>query len=312
MTMYELTDTKITSLLTSAAGKGLTVRVILDQNLEKSSNTTAYDALSSGKVSVHWADPTYSATHQKTITIDRSTSAVMSLNLVTEDYSTTRDFAVITNDAVDVAAIETTFGDDFANSTVTPSVGDNLVWSPTNSQSSMVAVIDNAHSTLVVENEEMSDSAIVSALSAAAKRGVSVEVVMTDSSSWSSEFSSLKSAGVKIVTYAASASLYIHAKVILADHGSSGAIVFVGSENFSSASLTENRELGMTTTNTTILDGIATTLASDYSGGTAYLIADVSRHSSSVYATEARRRTLLAQRRASQPRWRPRSPRRRP
>jgi phosphatidylserine/phosphatidylglycerophosphate/cardiolipin synthase-like enzyme len=74
--------------------------------------------------------------------------------------------------------------------------------------------------------------------------------------------------GVHVVTYARNASLYIHAKVILADYGESGASVLVGSENFSNASLTENRELGIVTTNAAILSSIHTTLASDFSGGT--------------------------------------------
>ena len=46
------------------------VRVILDQNLEMSDNTTAYNALGAADVQVHWANPTYAATHQKTITVD--------------------------------------------------------------------------------------------------------------------------------------------------------------------------------------------------------------------------------------------------
>jgi len=44
----------------------------------------------------------------------------MTLNMVTADYATTRDFAVITTDAADVAAIESVFGDDFTNTAVTP------------------------------------------------------------------------------------------------------------------------------------------------------------------------------------------------
>ncbi len=182
----------------------------------------------------------------------------------------TRDFAVITTDSADVAAIETTFGDDFANTSVTPPTGDDLVWSPTNSQSSMVDVINGAKTSLAVENEEMSDSAIISALGSAASRGVSVEVIMTASSSWDSAFTTLKGDGVKVVTYAANASLYIHAKVILADYGTTDAKAFVGSENFSSASLTENRELGLVTSNAGILSGLEATLASDDKGGTAY------------------------------------------
>jgi len=130
MTMYELSDTTVTTMLAKAAGSGVTVRVILDQNNEKANNTTAYNTLTTGKVAVHWANPTYKCTHQKTITVDGATSAIMTLNLTPEDYSTTRDFAVITNDAADVAAIEATFNADFTDTTITAPTGDNLVWSP--------------------------------------------------------------------------------------------------------------------------------------------------------------------------------------
>ena len=270
VTMYELRDTTFTGLLTTAAANGVAVRVILDQNLEMHSNTTAYDALTAGKVSVHWANTIYSATHQKTITVDGKTSAVMSLNLVTSDYAGTRDFAVITNDAADVAAIESVFGDDFTDATVTPPLGDDLVWSPTNSKSAMVALLNDAKTSLLVENEEMSDSDIVAALEGAAVRGVNVQIVMTASKSWDTEFAGLKTAGAKVVTYAENASLYIHAKAILKDFGQKGAQVFIGSENFSNASLTENRELGVILTDPAILTSMNATLSSDFKGGTAY------------------------------------------
>ena len=110
MTMYELNDSQVTTILATVAANGVTVRVILDQNNEKASNTAAYNPLTAAKVSVHWANPAYACTHQKTITVDQATSAIMTLNLTSEDYATTRDFAVITNDPADVAAIETTGG----------------------------------------------------------------------------------------------------------------------------------------------------------------------------------------------------------
>lgn len=62
--------------------------------------------------------------------------------------------------------------------------------------------------------------------------------------------------------------LYIHAKAIVADYGTSSAKAFVGSENFFGASLTKNRELGLITTNATILSQLESTMSSDYSGGT--------------------------------------------
>jgi cardiolipin synthase A/B len=274
MTMYELEDTTAQNLLCTAASNGVTVRVILDVNDEKSNNTSAYDQLKDCGVNVVWAYTKYEATHQKTITIDGATAnaqtAIMTLNLTSRYYSTTRDFAVIENNATDIAAIEATFAKDYAHSSVTPSNGADLVWSPTNSQTSLLNIINNAKTSLLVENEEMSDSAIVSALEKAAEKGVSVTVVMTnDDNEYSSEFNALSDAGVNISTYPDnSTALYIHAKAILADYGTSTANAFVGSENFSSASLTENRELGLTTTNASILQQLETTMSSDYSGGT--------------------------------------------
>jgi cardiolipin synthase len=270
MTMYELTDTTAENLLVQAAANGVTVRVILDQDNEKASNQAAYTLLSAHGVQVHWANTAYTYTHQKTITVDGVTTAIMSLNLTSQYYSTSRDFAVIENDANDIKAIEAVFNADFANKAITPALGDDLVWSPTNSQSVMLAMINAAKYSLSVENEEMADTAIASALAAAAKRGVKVEVIMTANSSYATELNELKTAGAKIATYAASASLYIHAKVIVADFGYTGAVAFMGSENFSSTSLTKNRELGLTLTEADILSSLNTTLTSDFKGGKAY------------------------------------------
>ena len=276
MTMYELVDTQASGLLCTAASQGIKVRVILDVNDEKSNNTAAYNQLNSCGVNVVWAWTTYEATHEKSIVIDAATSnaqaAIMTLNLTSRYYSTTRDFAVIENDANDVAAIETTFNSDYKHAKVTPPNGDDLVWSPTNSQSSLLSVINNATQTLLVENEEMSDSAIVSALENAAENGVQVTIVMTnDDNDYADEFDDLANAGANISTYPDnSTSLYIHAKAIVADYGTSSAQAFVGSENFSSASLTKNRELGLITTNATILSQLETTMSNDYSGGTAW------------------------------------------
>jgi cardiolipin synthase len=269
-TLYELTDTMATGLLTQAAANGVKVRIILDQNLEMSDNTKAYDALGAANVEVHWANPTYASTHQKTITVDATTSAIMTLNLESDDYATSRDFAVFTQDPADVAAIETVFNGDLQNASITPPTADGLVWSPTNSESSLVGIIGNAKATLLVENEEMGDETIVSALSSAAKRGVDVKVTMEQSRSYQTEFETLQAAGVQVNVYSHSATLYIHAKVILADYGTSAAKVFIGSENFSNASLTENRELGIITSDASIMAGINTTLTSDFNGGTTF------------------------------------------
>src|SRR3984885_10379736 len=270
LTMYELIDPTAENDLAADAKRGVDVRVILDSHLEKSRNAATYDFLSSHRVHVTWADAgtTY---HQKTLTVDGRTSVVMTLNMVSVDYAGTRDFAVIDTNHADIAAIVATFNADFAHRAITPPDGADLVWSPTNSQSSILAVINGAKHTLSVENEEMGDFTITSALVAAAKRGVDVEVIMTADSEWDSAFSQLESAGVHVRTYADSDNvLYIHAKAVVADAGRSDQQVFVGSENFSKASLGYNRELGIRTANKAVISVINGTLAADYAGAKAY------------------------------------------
>jgi cardiolipin synthase A/B len=269
MTMYELTDTTAEQDLATIAAKGVTVRVILDTNLEKSNNTTAFNFLKAHGVQVVWASTTYAATHQKTITVDGTDSAIMTGNLTSQFYSTSRDFAVVDSNQIDVNAIEKVFNADFAHTAITPTDGDNLVWSPTDSQTQMLDVINSATATLQVENEEMGLAAVTTALENAAKRGVNVEVIMTNTADeYATEFDALKTAGVHVSTYAADASLYIHAKVLLADYGTTAARVFLGSENFSNASLNKNRELGLILPTAAILTTVHTALTSDFTGGT--------------------------------------------
>jgi cardiolipin synthase A/B len=274
LTMYELEDQTAEHDLATDAARGVDVRVILDQHLEKSRNTTAYDYLAAHRVHVRWA-PSGTTYHQKTLTVDGKTSVIMTLNMVTDDYADTRDFAVIDTSHADVSAIVATFNADFAGARVTPPDGADLVWSPTNSQSSILAVINGAKHTLSVENEEMDSTDVTSALESAARRGVDVEVVMTADSEWDSSFSRLAAAGVHVRLYPDSENaLYIHAKAIVADAGRSDEQVFVGSENFSTASLDYNRELGIRATNKAVIATISTTIASDYRGATAYSSAD--------------------------------------
>jgi cardiolipin synthase A/B len=273
MTMYELTDVTVMDAFAKAAGGGVKVRVILDQNEEKTANTPAYNYLQTNKAGVHWANPTYAVTHQKTITVDQATSAIMTLNLTPSAYATTRDFAVITNNAADVAAIETTFNADFTNSSITPPTGDNLVWSPTNSASALLALINGAQTSLLISQEEFSDTQMASALEAALKRGVSVTLVQENQNNqYNAVLTPLKQAGAKIAVYTAtkSTAYYIHAKAVLADYGTAQAKLFLGSENFSTDSLGKNRELGLIFSDAACMTGVYSALTADFKNGTPF------------------------------------------
>jgi phosphatidylserine/phosphatidylglycerophosphate/cardiolipin synthase-like enzyme len=90
---------------------------------------------------------------------------------------------------------------------------------------------------------------------------------MTYDSSYSAELSELVSAGVGAHVYPdTSSALYIHAKVIVVDAGTAYEKAFIGSENFSAASMDHNRELGIITTDPTVVNKLASVLGQDYTG----------------------------------------------
>jgi cardiolipin synthase A/B len=271
MTMYELSDAAVITRLTTAAANGLTVRVILDQNNERANNMPAFNTLTTGKVDVHWANPAYRCTHQKTITIDSATSVIMTLNLTPDDYATSRDFAVITTDAADVAAIEATFNADFTSTAITPSLGNNLVWSPTNARAAITALINGAQKSLLISQEEFDDPGMQTAVEAAIKRGVAVTLVQENlNGDYSSVLNALKAAGAAISIFSSKTGFYIHAKTVLADFGTPQASLFVGSENFSTDSLNDNRELGLIFSDAACINGVHTAIAADYEKGTKF------------------------------------------
>jgi len=284
MTMYALQDTTFVADLVAACSRGVIVRAVLDGNNEKSNNTPAFTALNAqANCSAVWSNKAFLSTHQKSILIDGTLVAVMSLNLQSQYYSTTRDYAMITNDPADIAAIEATFNADYAAGTTStgtvgasdfsyqPGAGSDLIWSPTTAQTAMLALINNAQSTLIIENEEMGASNIVSALQAACVRGVTVRIAMVSQSSYGANFKALESSGCGVHVYPNTTNgFYIHAKAVVADYGLATQTVYMGSINYSSASMNSNRELGLYITDAASVQSLYSTMAADYAGGTTY------------------------------------------
>jgi phosphatidylserine/phosphatidylglycerophosphate/cardiolipin synthase-like enzyme len=266
LTMYELVDTDAELALEQAASRGVVVRVLLDTNRERAANQAAYTELTDLGVRVTWADARYAATHQKTLVVDGSVAVVMSLNLTRRFYSDTRDFAVLDRNPADVAAIESVFDADYRHAKVASAAGTGLIWSPRQSGPALLALIDGATSSLLVENEELAYPAVTAALSRAARRGVHVVVVMTDATQWHQAFATLVAAGVAVRVIAQKAPLYIHAKVVVADIGTPQQRAFTGSENFSAASLNHNRELGVQTADRAVVTGLAAVIEGDAAG----------------------------------------------
>jgi hypothetical protein len=91
---------------------------------------------------------------------------------------------------------------------------------------------------------------------------------MTSSSDSSVALHGLASDGVHVRVLGAS-QVYIHAKVICADCSGGVGTVFIGSENFSTSSLSYNRELGLITKTPAAVRAVAVAVEADYRSGAA-------------------------------------------
>jgi cardiolipin synthase A/B len=128
-----------------------------------------------------------------------------------------------------------------------------------NARAELTVLIASARRSLHVEDEEMYDTASEDALIAAARRGVEVDVMLPppSGSSGNGDAARLLAGGVHVRYLDAP---YMHAKLLVAD----GTLMFVGSENFSSRSLDENREVGIVIADPQAVATIGTVYAQDW------------------------------------------------
>lgn len=264
LTIYELADKDIIhSMVTAKTKNSVDVRVIFNcssfKDCDQPGDPNHVAKQEFTKAGIAWknADPSFTVTHQKTFTFDEATSVIMTFNLNTNYFVSTRDFGVITKVEDEVKEIVAVFNNDWATP-IKPSNPSVLVWSPTNSRERIKSVIASANQSLAVYSEEFNDYDIADAMIAAAKRasGGTVQVITAvladpDTPSHDGNYKMrqyLNNNGV-VARYGDwpinHHKMYIHAKMILADYGTQNAQAFVGSENFSPTSLDKNRELGI-------------------------------------------------------------------
>jgi cardiolipin synthase A/B len=267
MTMYELTDPAAVKALIDDHHRGVDTRVILDAAFHgRQTNTDAFQQLSDAGVGVRWA-PNGVIYHQKTITVDDATAAVGTGNLEPQYYSTSRDAWVLDTNPTDVAAIAAAFDIDYTTAPsgrppeATPAP--NLIWSPM-ARASFLQHIDQATRSIDVTNQELKDRAVVSALDKAASRGVQCRIVMTENPAWAKSVAEVSAAGCSVHLFPNTESgLYIHEKMLLTDNTS----LIIGSQNLSTTSLVENREVSLdldTAIAPELISAVESTFNADY------------------------------------------------
>lgn len=267
--MYILSDRNVIRALEEAANRGLDVRVMLEPHPfgGGTSVTRTLDELKAAGVKAQFTSPDFKLTHEKGMIIDGSTVFIMTSNFSRSALggssrgTRNREYGIIDNNAQDVQAVITIFSADW-NQTPAQFSDANLVVSPVNSRSVFLSLIGSAQHNLSIEAEEMNDSAIEQALANAASHGVQVNIILPAPGGSASDSNSQGIAAIRQgnITVREDPQLYIHAKIIVVD----GIKAFVGSENISTQSLDQNRELGILVSDTNVLGTLQSTFQTDW------------------------------------------------
>ena len=284
--VFVLTDTAITNSLSAAAKRGVQVRAIVEPCPGGSCTTPVADALTGcnallgSGASAKWANPAFIKTHAKMALVDGVTALVSTINLENQSFSTRRDYGMTTADPGVIADFQRAFAQDWGqdnplrNCTQTPASRppDNrvqqyptLISSPDNGRERMIGLIASAGSSLKIEMEQIDpqdNRGIVPALVAAIRRGVHLQLLMarpSDQPPNQSVYDAIIAAGGEAQFDKA---LKLHAKMIVVDRQT----LFVGSQNLTSDSLDNRRELGWVLSDPATVFCYQAAFNSDWSG----------------------------------------------
>lgn len=265
--MFAFSHRPLLAAVVSAHRRGVDVKVMLNPERRdgETDNDEARDVLLDVGIEVRESNPAFDLTHEKSMVIDHEHAFVESLNWTDENFTETRDYAVVTPSAVEVAEITECFEADWHRETFDPGHDAHLIWCPTNGRTRIAEFIDRAQRTLFVQNERYQDPVIIERLVRAARRGVKVHVMARTAHHLKpnkllegvSGLRILDDVGIKIHELK---HLKLHAKMILADHERA----IVGSINLSPGSFDHRRELAIEVTDHHVLKPLSEVARHDW------------------------------------------------
>lgn len=263
--MYLLSDHDVVDALEASQGRGVRVRVMLEENPFGTGpgNRAVFDRLKAANVATQWGPPNFRFNHEKYAVADRKVALVGTANWTHSAFTANREYLVEDSDPRDVAQLAALFDADWERQVAR--IDDReLVISPVNSRADFQALAKTAKQTLDLESEEMQDTGIESVLADAAKRGVQVRVVIPSPVDQSDANAvGAQRLGVAGVQVRHLRNPYVHGKEVVID----GREAFVGSENFSESSLDENREVGLLIEDSATVQRVEETFHRDWEDG---------------------------------------------
>ncbi|MCS6842884.1 MAG: phospholipase D-like domain-containing protein, partial [Caldilineales bacterium] len=241
--VYLITDDTWVQALAQAVQRGVDVRVLIEEAPYGGGETNALaaQAMAAAGVQVRGRPGAFVYSHEKSLVVDDRQAFIMTHNLTRSSFERNREYAVVVDDPAVVAEVAAVFDADWERREPDLRAA-RLVWSPVNSRQRMAALIDSAQVSLDLQHPSLQDPALIARLAAAAQRGVRVRIttpaVYDPGESEYGAVDQLFDAGVAIRFLD---DPYVHAKAMLVD----GRVAMVGSQNLTTNSLENNRELGI-------------------------------------------------------------------
>jgi cardiolipin synthase len=264
---FTFSEPNLLQAVTDRRNAGVDVRVMLNPKRSGGdrANDETFDYFKKNGVSIQWSNPKFYVTHEKSIVVDGEVALIATFNLALKYFTQTRDYGVVTDDAVRVAQIIEGFEADWEHRDWLPDAEAGLLWSNANSRLRMSHFIDQTDDRLDVQHPKFVDAVILDRIVAAAERGVHVRVLCGGKhgiSDWDvlDTFSSLrllKRFGVKVHKQK---NLRLHAKLLVADNSHA----LVGSMNIDRSAFDLRRELGTTIRDEAIVKRLTKVFESDW------------------------------------------------
>ncbi len=246
--MFLFSDPDLLKAVIAAKHRGVDVKVMLNpaRRSGESENKESHKHLTAGGVQVKDSNPAYDVTHEKSVVLDDSLALVCSLNWATKNLTETRDYAVATSHAHEVAEIIECFEADWGRKDFKVGEHTHMIWCQGNGRERIADFIDGAKDTIFLQNERYQDAVIIERLVRAARRGVKIHVMARPPHKLKKEklveavggLRIMEDVGIKIHKLK---HLKLHAKMLLADQ----AHAIVGSINLAPGSFDSRRELAI-------------------------------------------------------------------
>ena len=246
--MFLFSHPELLKAVILAKQRGVDVRVMLNpaRRSGKSENTVTHKHLHAAGIKVIDSNPAFDVTHEKSMVIDDQVAFIQSLNWDLKNLTGTRDYAVITDHARDVAEVIECFEADWARTAFNVDKSTRLIWCNGNGRDRIARFIDDTKHTLFLQNERYQDAVIIERLVRAKERGVKVHVMARPPHKLKREKLSEGVGGLRImddvgIKVHKLKHMKLHGKMLLSDNSRA----IVGSINLAPGSFDSRRELAI-------------------------------------------------------------------